>query len=149
MFGLVPYKGKNQGLVGSSIWDMERMMDDFFKDSFFSNLNYSGNLIKADIKETENNYLIEAELPGFEKDQIELELKDDVLTISVEQNKEDSVEKENYIMKERRYGSFKRSFHVENVKNEDVNAEYKNGVLRISLPKNDNPPTKKYNIQIQ
>jgi HSP20 family protein len=123
---------------------MDSMFNDFFNDSFFG---FAGvNPIKADIKETEKEFIIEAEIPGAKKEDIKLDLRDDRLTISVETNEETKEERDNYIRKERRFGSCSRSFYVENVKNEDVAAKYENGILSVVLPKSE---TKRTNNRIE
>jgi len=105
MFGLTPYNNKGNGLQkGNSIWDSRNVFDDFFSDAFSPIFNGSVHSIKADIRETEKEYIIDAEIPGVNKEDIKLDLRDDVLTISVEQKQEVNEEKDNYIRKERRYG---------------------------------------------
>ncbi len=140
MFGITPYNRRNPNLMS--------IFDDFFNESFFSPLLGTENPIRADIRETEKEYVVDAELPGVEKENIKLDLRDDVLTISVEHNQEINDERENYIRKERRVGKFSRSFHVENVKNEAVTAKYNNGVLTVTLPKEEGK-VKRHNIEIQ
>jgi HSP20 family protein len=142
MFGMVPFRN-NKMQQRENLFDIESMFSDFFNDSF---MGISGmNSMKADIKETEKEFIVDAEIPGVSKEDIKLELKDDRLTIAVEKNEESNEERDNYIRKERRYGSFSRSFYVENVKNEEVTAKYENGILSIVLPKNE---TKKVNNRI-
>lgn len=91
--------------------------------------------IKVDIKEDDKNYLIQAELPGVNKEDIDLEIADNILSIQVERKEESKEEKENYIRKERRYGNFKRSFYIDNVDLEKIDAELDDGILEINLPK--------------
>lgn len=143
MFGIVPFRNNKMQERGS-LFDIENVFSNFFNDSF---PGFSGvNPIKADIKENEKEFIVEAEIPGVSKENIKLDLRDDTLTISVEENQESKEERENYIRKERRYGSFSRSFYVENVKNEEVSAKYENGILTIALPKSE---TKKVNNRIE
>lgn len=92
---------------------------------------------------------MEAELPGVDKENIRLELKDDILTIGVDQNEQFEEERENYIRKERRVCSMSRSFQLPNVKNEDVSASFKNGILTITLPKQNPGKTNIRRINIQ
>lgn len=134
MFGIVPFR--NNKLQGrTSIFDMDSIFNDFFNDSAFG---FSGiNPIKADVKENEKEYIIEAEIPGAKKEDIKLDLRDDRLTISVESSQESKEERENYIRRERRVGAFSRSFYVENVRHEDVSAKYENGILAVVLPKSE------------
>ncbi|HEX2927376.1 MAG TPA: Hsp20/alpha crystallin family protein [Ruminiclostridium sp.] len=138
MFGIVPSRNNRMQVRGNS-FDIENIFSNFFNDSF---MGFAGiNSIKADIKENEKEFIVEAEIPGVSKEDIKLDLRDDTLTIAVEQNEESKEERENYIRKERRYGSFSRSFYVENVKNEAVSAKYENGILTIVLPKSETKKT--------
>jgi HSP20 family protein len=150
MFGLIPYNKKDREIAGRyNPFDLRSVFDDFFSDSFMPAFFTSGNPIKADIRETEKEYVIDAEIPGVKKEDIKLDLRDDTLTISVEHSQESNEEKENYIRKERRYGSFSRSFYVENVKHEDVAAEYKDGILTIKLAKSPDSKPRSHSIDIQ
>ena len=115
------------------------LFDDFFKDDFFTKKDTS--LMKTDIKETKDNYLIEMDLPGYDKDNINLSLKDGYLSISAKVEKEENEnEEEKYVRKERFYGECSRSFYVgDNLTEEDISAEFKNGILKITVPKIINP----------
>ena len=126
---------------------------DFFEgDDFFSTRRESS-IMKTDIKEKEDKYVIEMDLPGYEKENISLTLKDGYLEVTAEVNKEEtSNEKEKFVHKERYYGHCSRSFYVgEHIKEEDINAEFKNGILKVSIPKKDDtkelPETKRIEIK--
>ena len=127
------------------------LFDDFFRgDDFFTRREQS--LMKTDIKEKGDNYIIEMDLPGYEKENINLELKDGYLTVSAKVEKENnSDENERYVHKERFYGECSRNFFVgEDVSEEDIHAEFKNGILKITIPKMEDkkelPQAKKINI---
>lgn len=111
------------------------LLDDFFGDDFFS--KRQSNLMRTDIKERGNNYIIEMDLPGFDKENISLSLKDGYLIISAKTVKEENdSDDEKYLRQERYYGECSRSFYVGDViTEEDIDAEFKNGTLRIILPK--------------
>jgi HSP20 family protein len=150
MFGLTPYNRRNNELVSrNGMFDFRNVFDDFFSDSFLPGFFSVSNQMKADIRENEKEYVIDAEIPGVKKEDIKLELRDDTLTISVERNEQVNEERENYIRKERRYGSYSRSFYVENVKNEDVSAKYNDGILTVTLPKSKEAKEKHHRIEIQ
>ena len=129
-----------------SIWG-ENLFDDFMNDfrlPAFPDVDkelygkHAKNLMKTDVKETEKGYEVDMDLPGFKKDEIQMELNDGVLTISAAKglDKDEEDKKGNYIRRERYAGSTSRSFYVGNgVKNEDVHAKFENGVLRLSIPK--------------
>lgn len=150
MFGMVPYRRRNNGISRrDDIYSLEDFFNEFFNDVGFPSFFRGANPIRADIRENENEYVIDAELPGVRKEDIKIDLRDDVLTIAVEHNEQINEEKENFIRRERRYGSYSRSFYVENVKNEEVTAKYVDGVLTITLPKQKTGRNKGHRIEIQ
>ena len=125
----------------------ENLFDDFMDDfSFptFPNVDkelygkHAKNLMKTDVKETENAYEIDIDLPGFKKDEIQMELKDGVLTVSAAKglDKDEEDKKGHYIRQERYSGAMSRTFYVgEDVKQEDIKAKFENGILSLSVPK--------------
>ena len=99
---------------------------------------HAKNMMKTDVKETEKGYEVAVDLPGFKKDEIQLELNDGYLTISAEKglDKEEKDKKDKYIRRERYAGACERSFYVgENLTQEDIKAKYENGILKLSVPK--------------
>jgi len=150
MFGLTPYSRRGNDIARRlGFFDLGKFFDEFFNEPLVPAFVPAVQPIRADIRETDTEYIIDAEIPGVRKEDIKLELRDDTLTISVEHNEELNEERENYIRRERRYGSFSRSFYVENVKNDQVTAKYNNGVLTIILPKEKEGRRKSYKIDIQ
>lgn len=114
------------------------LFEDMFSDPFFE--RKESRLMKTDIKEKGNNYVIEVDLPGYEKENIEIEMEDGYLKITAKTNKniDESDEEEKYIHKERFFGECSRSFYVGNsIKEEDVKATFKNGILSLSIPKEE------------
>ena len=126
----------------------ENLFDDFFDDDFsmFPALTgrnplygkHAKNLMKTDLRETENTYELDIDLPGFKKDEISIDLKDGYLSISaakgLDRDQEDK--KGKYIRQERYAGACSRSFFVgEGVEPKDVSAKFEDGILKISLPK--------------
>lgn len=117
--------------------------DDFFTRDLFdwsnTNSNYGSSMPAVNIKEDEDNYHVEVAVPGLSKDDFKVELENDVLTISSEKEASDASNEDNYKRREFRYASFKRSFTLpENkVDGDKVNANYKDGVLYVSLPKRE------------
>ena len=102
--------------------------------------------MKTDIKEGENEYTLEIEMPGIKKENVKIELSKGYITISAENNNEVEEKEKNYIRKERHYGSFTRSFYVgDKVEMNDINASMDNGILSITVPKEEKEePEKKY-----
>lgn len=146
MFSLVPFSRKNDGLSRKDdFWGIDRFFENFFSDSPFGFWNNSP--LRADVRETENEWIIDAELPGVNKEDIQVELDDGYLTISVERRDEVNEEKGNYIRKERAYGSYRRCFYVDEVKEDEIKASYKDGILSLTLPKVK--PTKKTGMKIE
>lgn len=116
------------------------LFKDFFDgDDFFSRRESS--IMKTDIKEKKDKYIIEMDLPGYEKENINISLKEGYLEVLAEVNKETNNEEkdeEKFIHKERYYGHCSRSFYVgEQITEEDIKAEFKNGILKINIPKKD------------
>ncbi|MFZ5989685.1 MAG: Hsp20/alpha crystallin family protein [Bacillota bacterium] len=151
MFGLTPYdRRRNEAARKGDVWDYGRsIFEDFFNDSFLPGFLSAGSAIRADIRENDKEYVVDAEIPGVNKEDIKLELRDGVLTILVDHDEEVKEERDNFIRRERRYSSFSRSFHVDNVKHEGVKAKYKDGILTVVLPKDENARPDRYRIDIQ
>ena len=125
----------NNNSLGFSLF--ENMFDDMFRDPFFTNSSTT-KLMKTDIQEKDNNYILDMDLPGYEKDDVKAQLKDGYLTITAQKNtsNEEKDEKGNYIRKERYCGKCSRSFYVgDTVKEEDIKASFKNGILQLTFPK--------------
>jgi len=129
MAGLVPFN-KNKSLFNSN------MLDDFFGD-FLPTRFFSNDTFKVDVSENDKSYLVEAELPGIKKEEVNLSLDDDRLTISVEREEKTEDKKGSYIHKERRYGSMQRSIYLQDIANEGIDAKFENGLLKIEIPKQD------------
>lgn len=120
----------------------ENMFDDFFDGNFLGGRNplygkHARNLMKTDIRETEDGYEVAVELPGFKKDEISLEIKDGYLIVSAQKalDKGEEDKKGRILHQERYAGACTRSFYVGDVKPEDVRAVYDYGVLTVTLPK--------------
>ena len=112
------------------------LFDDMFMDSFFD--RKESRIMKADIKEKGDSYIIEVDLPGYEKENIEIEMENGYLKViaKTSKNVDESNEEEKYIHKERFYGECSRSFYVgDNLKEEDIKASFKNGILSLMFPK--------------
>ena len=156
MFGLVPYR-RNSGLRRRDSYnDLGDLINSFFNDEFVSPLlNGVGSLrndfstLKADIKETDKEFIIDIEAPGVKKEEIRLDLKDDVLTVVIEKDEEVKEEKENYIRRERKYGSCSRTFYVPDIVQENIKAKYDNGILSINLPKVEEVKKESKKIEIE
>lgn len=142
MFDLVPFRKNNKALSrnGDSFDDL---WSNFFGDDFFAPVLINNGSFKVDLKEDENSYTVEADLPGIKKDDISLEYDNNYLTISAKRDETVEDKKDNYVRKERRSGEFKRSFYVDNVDENAVDASFADGVLKITLPKKEKGIEKK------
>ena len=130
-------------IFGEDLFD--EMMDFPFDDDFLGKRNplygkKAKNMMKTDVKEHENGYEVDIDLPGFKKDELNLDLTDGYLTISASKglDKDEEDKKGKYIRKERYAGSMSRSFYVgDGITEEDIKAKYENGILKLSIPKKE------------
>ena len=143
----------------------ESLFDDFFTDPFengfdrslFGGQNalygkHAKNLMKTDVRETEDSYELDIDLPGFKKDEVNIELKNGCLTIQAAKglDKEEQDKKGKYIRQERYAGSCSRSFYVgEDVEPDQISAKFESGILQISVPKAAKKLPKNSSISIQ
>ena len=126
MFGMIPFERSNDNFFD---------LFDNFERKFFGNSSASLPDFRTDIRDEGDKFVLEAELPGFKKEDIKLDLKDGILTISAQHSTENEEKKDSYIRRERRYGSFSRSFDVSGIQEDHITAAYNNGVLELTLPK--------------
>ena len=132
-------------IFGENLFDDDWMNFPFTDEAFWGKKNplygkHAQNMMKTDIRETDNSYELDVDLPGFKKDEINVQLKDGYLTLTAakELDKDSQDKKGNYIRKERYAGTMSRSFYVgEAVNEEDVHAKYEDGILKISVPKKE------------
>jgi len=124
--------------------NMNRQLSNLLGDSSFDAASEAGQWApRVDIRETDDALLVQAELPGIEKKDVHLEVKDGILTLSGERRYEKDVKEENVHRVERAYGKFSRSFSLpSNVDADKVNATMKNGVLEVRLPKRESAKPK-------
>ncbi|MDY4223596.1 MAG: Hsp20/alpha crystallin family protein [Candidatus Limivicinus sp.] len=132
MFELIPFDRRNHSV---SAFDPFRAFDDMER-SFFRDVPSIASF-RTDVTDTGDAYKLEAELPGFKKEDIKIDVEDDCLTISaerkVDEDKKD--EKNNFVKRERYYGSYSRSFDVSGINIDGIEASYTDGVLTLTMPK--------------
>lgn len=110
--------------------------NNMFNDSFFNSAKKDAWQPAVDILDEKDSVVLSVDLPGIDKDDISVNIEDNLLTISGERKIENEDKKDGYYRKERRYGSFKRAFSLsDDIATDDVNAEFKNGVLKVTLKK--------------
>ena len=126
----------------------ENLFDDFFSDPFGMMVSqgrdplygkHAKNLMKTDVRETEGTYELDVDLPGFTKDEVNVELKNGYLTIQAAKglDRDQKDQEGRYIRQERYSGTCSRSFYVGDVQPEEINAKYDSGILMLTLPKKD------------
>ena len=129
-------------LFGESLFD--RFFDDSLDKEFFGTHNplygkHAKNLMKTDVKDVNDHYEVAVDLPGFQKDEVNVELENGYLTISAAKglDKDQKDDEGHYIRQERYSGSCSRSFYVGDIQPEDIHAKYEDGILKLTLPKAD------------
>lgn len=141
MFGMIPFERHENNLFDAF---------DNFERNFFGSTS-SAVTFRTDIRDEGDRFVLEAELPGFRKEDIQLHLKDGILTVSAQRtaSSEEKDQRGNYIRRERRFGSFARSFDVAGIDEESISAAYQDGILELTLPKAKPAAPAVRQIQIQ
>lgn len=132
MFDLIPMSGREK-----SIWNyFDNWEKNFFQDAF-----PSGSMqLRTDITDKGDHYCLSAELPGFHKEDIKIDIDRGILTISAHHDENVEEKEANYIRRERRIGTYSRSFDVSTINTDAISAKYENGLLVLNLPKKEVPP---------
>lgn len=125
MVSLSRYKKSLQGSKNNFFNLLEDLFSDFGSD------------MKADIKENENDYVVEVELPGISKKEIGIEVEYDRLVVSIVRQEDTTSENDHYLKKERKYDSRSRSFNLPNIINDQATANFNNGILTVVVPKRE------------
>ena len=152
MFGLVPFVSKKNIAKGN---DGFHSLFDMFNEPFFSDFmtpaSVNANSFKVDVKDNGNAYELIADFPGLKKENISLDYENNYLTISAktEEGKEEQDDKGNYIRRERHVGSMSRSFYIDNIDEKKISAEFKEGILKVDLPKLTEETPKSTKIEIR
>lgn len=149
MFEMRPYSRKN-----NSLYNPFREMDELEKQFFGSPMNFFGGGLeefKTDVKDEGDCYELEADLPGFDKKDIHLDVDGDLLTVHAERHSEheDKDKKGKYVRCERSYGSYSRSFDLSGIKADEIKAKYENGVLKLTMPKKDTKLPETHHLEIE
>jgi HSP20 family protein len=130
--------------------DMDRLWDSFFERGSLMGEEGGEWLPSLDVAETKNDIVVKAEVPGMDPKDIDISLSDGLLTIKGEKKQERVEKDENYHLVERSYGTFARSIRLPNeVKSDKINASYKNGVLKVVLPKSEEAKKKEVKIKVE
>ncbi len=110
------------------------IFDEVFSDPFFS--EKENKIMKTDVKETESEYVLEIDVPGYNKEDIQIELREGYVTVTARKNEEKEDKNSKYLRRERFTGMCSRSYYAgENLREEDIKANFRNGILTITFPK--------------
>lgn len=142
MYNMMPF-GRNRGLA-NFFDDLDRH---FFGDLTHANLP----AFRTDIRDTGDQFVLDADLPGFKREDIKLDLQGDILTITAQHQdkKDEKDDKGNYICRERTSSSYSRSFNISGIRGENITAAYQDGVLQLTLPKQETQVPQSRRIEIQ
>ncbi len=142
MFDLIPFDRKQHDLFDYF---------DRFEKNFFDGFGKDFSAFRTDIVEKDDKYVLQAELPGFQKEDIKVSIDGNNLTIRAEHNeeKDEKDEKKNFVRKERRYGSFARSFDITGIKADGISAQYQNGILELDLPKETPKKLESHTVEVK
>ena len=146
MFELIPFDRRNSRV---SVYDPFRMLDEMERSFFGGNNHPAVTGFRTDVTDTGDAFVLDAELPGFKKEDIKIDVENDCLTISAERKLDEEEKHKNFIKRERFYGSFSRSFDVSGVNVDGIEAAYSDGVLKLTMPKKVEtvPPTRRLEIK--
>ena len=130
--------------------DIDTMFDSLFGDKNLFSRDNTGFVPRVDVVDDKTNVRLEMEMPGMEKDDIKVTVENGVLTISGERNRKTEENDVNYVRCERCYGSFSRSFTLgDDIDTEHVSADYKNGILHLTLPKTEKSKPKEISVEVK
>jgi len=131
--------------------EMDRLWESFFEERPRRKIEESGEWGPSlDLSETKNDLIVKAEVPGIDPKGIDISLSNDVLTIKGEKKQEKEEKEENYHFIERSYGAFSRSIRLpREVQSDKINASYKNGLLKVTLPKSEEAKKKEIKIKVE
>lgn len=135
MFKLIPYRKNNLSRTEDVFNDF---FDSFFNDDFFTpmrNLDNRFGGFKVDVSDQGDKYLIEADLPGMDKENLKIDYENHYLTISAQRSESKEIQENSYIRKERQSGEYRRSFYIDNIQPDGIEATFRNGVLKIEMKK--------------
>ncbi|MEG0615122.1 MAG: Hsp20/alpha crystallin family protein [Oscillospiraceae bacterium] len=141
MFELSPFNRHDRSLFN---------FFDNFEKNFFNDFPQETAQFRTDIIDKGDKFILQAELPGFTKEDINIDLNDNYLVISAQHEENKVEDRDNFVRRERKFGTFSRSFDVSNIKTEEISAAYHDGVLELELPKEvDVPESRNKKIEIK
>ena len=129
---MIPFNRRTNRTIPANF---NNMLDGFFGDTWSPTENFSRDTFKIDVQDSEKEYLIEADLPGVNKEEVNLEMRENTLSIQVSREEQSEENSNNYVHKERRYSSMSRSVYLKDVVTDEIDAKLENGVLTVTVPK--------------
>ncbi|HEX2985803.1 MAG TPA: Hsp20/alpha crystallin family protein [Caproiciproducens sp.] len=140
MFDLMPFEQRSRSLFDYFNKVNEEIFGDLDKESY---------PCRTDILDQGDKFVLRADMPGFNKEDIHIDISGDYLTLTAEHTEDSSEDGKNYLRRERRYGSLSRSFDISNIDANAISAKYEKGVLELELPKRQKtlPPSREIEIQ--
>ncbi|WP_035355831.1 Hsp20 family protein [Acetobacterium malicum] len=132
---LIPFNRKRNDLMNTGFDDFQNMLDDFFAEGWPLRRSLAGDTFKIDLQDNEKEYIVEAELPGVAKGDINLSLEEGRLQISVKKEEVKEEKEKNYIHRERKFSSMTRNVFLADAASDDIKAKLTDGVLTITVPK--------------
>ncbi|WP_430883051.1 Hsp20/alpha crystallin family protein [Fusibacter sp. JL216-2] len=148
MSGLVPFNRKRNDLMNAGFGDFQNMLDDFFSDAWPMRRSLASDTFKIDVQDMDDHYLVEAEMPGMNKEDIKISAHEGKLNISVEKKEENTENNGNYIHRERRFSSMSRNVFLGDMDDQGIRAKLDDGVLKIEIQKKIKQETSNY-IEIE
>ena len=141
MFDLIPFERRTNNLFDS--------FDRWMNEGFFGDMEKEMAACRTDILDKGDKFVLKADLPGFRKEDININIEGDRLTLSAEHKEEVREDKKDYIRRERRYGGLSRGFDIQGIDANRISANYNNGVLELDLPKlvETKPDTRKIEVK--
>lgn len=134
MANLIPANRRSRSVAPTGFEDFYNMLDDFFTDPWLTGRR-TKEAFKLDVQQTENEYTIEAELPGVSREDIGLEMNEGTLRIAVNHEENNSEEGRNYIHRERRRSSMSRAVYLADAQADGISAKLDGGILKVSVPR--------------
>lgn len=137
MAGLIPFNWRKNSLTTPDSYDFQNMLEDFFNDDFSFRRNLQADSFKIDLQETEKEYVVEAELPGVSKENLDLTFEEGKLKISVKKEENKEEKNKNFIHRERKMSSMERTILLNDIDEKNLKAKLDNGILTINIPKKE------------
>lgn len=147
MSGLIPFNRRGRRLAKSGYDNMSNMIEDFFNYSGLSETLSPLDSFKVDVKENDKEYLVEAEMAGINKEDIDISLDDGMLSISAKKEDKEETEEDKFIHRERHYSEMQRSLYLADAKPDGVNAKLENGLLKITVEKAQRNKSRRIEIE--